>query len=77
LLAVKATGEALKMMRERLAVDQDFRPLTGEQLLQLAQLARDGGQRSIARQLLTDFRRHYPSDASESAVAKLQADLAR
>jgi hypothetical protein len=77
LLETKATGEALKMLRERLAVDADFRPLTGEQLLRLAQLARDGGQRSIARQLLVDFSRHYPNSASESAAAKLQAELAR
>jgi hypothetical protein len=77
LLNAKSTGEALKMVRERLAVDQDFRPLTGEQLSQLAQLARDGGQRSIARQLLADFSRHFPNNASESAAAKLQADLAR
>ena len=77
LLSARATGEALKMMRERLSVTPEFRPETGGQLLQLAQLARDAGDRAMARKLLTDFDGNYPNDPMASAAAKLQAELAR
>ena len=77
LLSVRATGEALKMTRERLSVTPDFRPETGGQLLQLVQLARDAGDRAMARNLLANFSQCYPNDPMESAAAKLQADLAR
>jgi hypothetical protein len=77
LLGARATGEALTMMRERLSVTPNFRPETGGQLLQLAQLARDAGDRAMARNLLADFDRRYPNDPLENAAAKLQADLAR
>jgi hypothetical protein len=77
LIGAKATGEALKMLRERLAVDAEFRPLSGEQLMQLAQLARDAGDRAMARRLLADFNRHYPNHRMETAAAKLQSELVR
>jgi hypothetical protein len=76
LLSARATGEALKMTRDRLSVAPDFRPETGGQLLQLVQLARDAGDRAMARNLLANFSRCYPNDPMESAAAKLQADLA-
>jgi hypothetical protein len=77
LLSVRATGEAFTMMRERLSVTPDFRPDTGGQLLQLVQLARDAGDRAMARNLLADFGSRYPNDPLASAAEKLQADLAR
>jgi hypothetical protein len=77
LLSARATGEALKMTRDRLSVAPDFRPETGGQLLQLVQLARDAGDRAMARNLLANFSKCYPNDPMESAAAKLQADLAR
>jgi hypothetical protein len=77
LIAVRATGEALKMLRERLAANPEFRPLTGLQLMQVAQLACDAGERPMARHLLSDFDRHYPNDNMASGAAKLAADLQR
>jgi hypothetical protein len=77
LLSARATGEALKMTRDRLSVAPDFRPQTAEHLLRLAELARDAGYRAMARSLLVDFNRFYPNDALESIAARLQAELTR
>jgi hypothetical protein len=77
LLSVRATGEALKMIRERLSASPDFRPETSGQLLQLAQLAKDAGDRAMARSLVADFGQRYPNDPLASSVVNLQAELAR
>lgn len=77
LLEIGATGEALKLLRERLAIKSEFRPLSGGQSLRLAQLATDAGDRKLARQLLADFSHHYPNDPMAAVAAKLQAEIAR
>jgi hypothetical protein len=77
LLSVRATGEALKMIRERLSSTPDFRTETSAQMLQLAQLAKDAGDRTTARSLVADFSQRYPNDPMESVVAILQAELVR
>ena len=77
LLSAKATGEALKLTRERLAVAIDFRPETSGQLLQLAQLARDAGDRATSRRLLADFDQRYPNDALASMAKRLYSALER
>jgi len=56
LLAAKRDGEALDAVRDRLRVDQAFRPKTAAATLRIAQLAAGGGgAASVARVLLRDF----------------------
>lgn len=62
LLVLRHNGEALDVTRERLARVPDFRPFVSADLIRLAELARDAGDRRAARQLLQDFSRFYPSD---------------
>lgn len=76
-LATRATGEALNMARERLAATRDFRPQSGEQALQLAELARAAGDRKTARLLIADFDRHYANDPMAPVAARLAAELER
>ncbi len=77
LIAERATGEAVDLVRERLARDQDFRPQTAAQLLTLARLARDAGDRRTARQLLADFDKFFSNDPLQPAAAQLQRELQR
>jgi hypothetical protein len=77
LLDARGAGEALRLVRERLAVNPDFRPRTSEQALRLARLARDSGDRSTARRLLADFDRLYANDPLQPVAAQLQAELQR
>jgi hypothetical protein len=77
LLEARASGEALDRVRERLRADADFRPDTAAHLLRVAALARDAGDRPIARALLRDFDRHFPNDSAAAMAAKLAADIAR
>jgi len=77
LLAAHANGEALDVVRARLRIDQNFRPDTGAQLLRMATLAREAGDKPTARLLLADFERHYPNDVGIAMVAKLAAELHR
>ncbi len=77
LLDTGDTGEALCMVRERLTATEDFRPGTSGQVLRLARLARDAGDRNTARRLLVDFDRHYAKDELRTAAAQLQAELSR
>ncbi len=62
LLTRRATGEALAIVRARLAVSADFRPQTAKQLLRLVDLACVAGDRATARQLLADVHRHYDAE---------------
>ncbi|HWK74631.1 MAG TPA: hypothetical protein VNQ81_10200 [Povalibacter sp.] len=77
LLALKHTGEALDIARARLATDADFRPGSSNDLLTLARLARDAGDRPTARALLRDFTRFYPNDRSQPAADVLAGQLER
>jgi hypothetical protein len=77
LLAGNRPGEALSIVRERLRADPNFRPLRGEDALRMAELARDGGDRQTARQLLEDFSERYPAHPAGESVARMQAELAR
>ncbi len=77
LIDARATGEAVELVRERLARTPDFRPQKSSQLLTLARLARDAGDRRTARALLTDFDKHYSNDPMQPLAAKLQAELER
>ena len=77
LLAERHNGEALDTVRERLKLSADFRPLASADLIRLAQLARDAGDRRIARDLLRDFQRFYPNDPAESVASLLMRQLER
>jgi hypothetical protein len=77
LLAARRNGEALALARARLAADPDFRPESGEQLVRLCELARDAGDRPLARTLLRDFDRHYPGDPAAVQARRFAGDLER
>lgn len=77
LLQRRRTGEALQAARRCVQLDPAFRPGDGRQLLQLAQLARDAGDRTLARTLLSDFELHYPQDDALYAAQRLSAELER
>lgn len=77
LIETRATGEAVDLVRERLARNPDFRPQTSGQLLALVRLARDAGDRRLARQLLAGFDAHYANDPMRPVAAQLQAELER
>jgi hypothetical protein len=48
-LAAKRHGEVAKVVKSRLQADAGFRPLASDQLLKLAEFARDAGDRALAR----------------------------
>ena len=48
-----------------------------ERALQLAQLARNAGDKPLARKLLSNFDGRYPNDPLQSVAAKLSLDLQR
>lgn len=75
LLAAKRHGEALKVVKSRLQADAGFRPLASDQHLKLAELARDAGDRPLARALVSDFDRHYPDDPLAKRAQRLAAEL--
>lgn len=77
LLEVKATGEAITIVRERLNAVPEFRPKTSGELLRLAQLARDAGDRATARKLLVEFDKFFPNDPMAAVALQLQQELQR
>lgn len=77
LLAAKRSSEALRIVKGRLQADAEFRPLASGELITLAQLARDGGDRPLARALLQDFERRFPDDAARKSARQLAEQLAR
>lgn len=77
LLAAKQPGELLTLIDDRLRVNPDFRPQTGAELLQWIQVARDGGDKRIARALLKDFQRLYPEDALQARIEQIQRQMER
>ncbi len=77
LLAIQRNGEALAIVRQRIAADPGFRPTTSAQLARLAQLAVAGGERPLARALLTDFDRRFPDDPARGSIEQLRRQLER
>ncbi len=77
LFNTQRNGEALKVVRNRLQADPEFRPLAAEHLLRLAELARDGGDRPTARALLQDFDRRFPGDPARERARRLGEELTR
>jgi hypothetical protein len=77
LLEQRATGGALQLVRDRLLASPSFRPQTAAQLLRMAELARDAGDRPTARRLLQDFEKSFTNDATTPALAQLRSQLER
>lgn len=77
LLAERRNGEALDLVRERVRSSPDFRPLASSDLIRVVHLARDAGDRPVARALLRDFERFYPNDPAASAASLLTQQLER
>jgi hypothetical protein len=77
LLAERHNGDALNILRERLRCSPEFRPLASADLIRVAQLARDAGDRPAARALLHDFERFYPNDPATSVASVLAQQLER
>ena len=77
LLAARRHSDALKLVKSRLQADREFRPLASEHLRRLAELARDAGDRPLARSLLHDFDRCYQDDPMAQRAQRLAAELAR
>jgi hypothetical protein len=77
LLKARRHGEALKLVKARLQADAEFRPLASVELIRLVELARDGGDRPLARSLLGDFERRFPDDPARHIAKQLAEQLAR
>lgn len=76
LLTLKRTGEALKLVANRLNTDPTFRPKSAASTLTIAQLAaRGGGAPKLARALLSDFAARFPSDPRTPIAAALAQHL--
>jgi hypothetical protein len=77
LLAFGRTGEALRITKARLQADPAFRPALAAQTLRLAELARAGGDRALARRLLEEFERYHPGDPACAAARRLADEFGR
>ncbi len=75
LLARGAEHEALRMLRESLACDPQFRPASPDQTTQLARVAERLGQNDLALALLQDFQVRNPRDPEIPANALIAARL--
>jgi hypothetical protein len=77
LLAHQRNGAALQVVRAQVKADAAFRPVTAEQTVQLAQLARDGGDWPLARTLLSDFESRFPEHPALARAQELARHLQR
>jgi hypothetical protein len=77
LLARRDYGQALDVARARLRANARFRPAQAAEALHLARLARNAGERAVARALLHDFNAHYPNDPAQSVAQRLAEDVSR
>jgi hypothetical protein len=77
LLAMRNHSESFEIVRKRLAADRNFRPIASGDLIRLATLARDVGDRATARALLREFDRFYPNDPQQAAAEALTREVQR
>jgi len=77
LLAARRTGDALHVARAQLKTDAKFKPLKGEDTIKLIELARDAGDRRIARLLLAGFDERYEDDIARRIAGQLAQQLER
>lgn len=77
LLAAKRHGEALDLARERIKAYPEFRTSSAAELIQLARLARDAGDRPTARTLLRNFQQFYAADPLRPVAEELLQQITR
>ncbi len=77
LLDAKRATQALNVSRRHLDADAGFRPTRAAELIRLVNVARDGGDRVLARRLLADFDQHYANDPAAPVARELHQDLLR
>lgn len=77
LLAARRTGDALNIARAQLQADVKFKPLKAEDTIKLIELARDAGDRRIARLLLAGFDERYDDDVTRRIAGQLAQQLER
>jgi hypothetical protein len=77
LVAARRTGDALNIARAQLQADVKFKPLKGEDTIKLIELARDAGDRRIARLLLAGFDERYEDDMVRRIAGQLAQQLER
>ncbi|MBC7984866.1 MAG: hypothetical protein H7Y02_13550 [Candidatus Obscuribacterales bacterium] len=77
LLTAQHCSEALRLVKGRIAASGEFRPSRSDELIKLAQLARDAGDRPLARALLNDFDRLFPDDPARNSALNLSTQLLR
>jgi hypothetical protein len=77
LLAARRTGDALNIARAQLQADANFRPIASVDTIKLIELARDAGDRRIARTLLTGFAERYEDDVAQRIAGQLARQLER
>ncbi len=75
LLSAGRNGEALRLVENRLQHDPQFHPLSGDDSIRIARLARDGGNRPLARTMVRDFDLRYPDHPSRDTAAMLAEQL--
>lgn len=75
LLDARRPAPALEVARRHLESDADFRPAKAAELIRLVNVARDAGDRILARRLLADFERHFPNDPATPIAQRLELEL--
>jgi hypothetical protein len=75
LLSAGRNGEALRLVENRLRSDPQFHPLSGDDAIRIAQLARDGGNRPLARSMLREFELRFPDHPSHDTARLLASQL--
>jgi hypothetical protein len=75
LLATRRDGEALNWISLRLRTDPDFHPRTGAEFIRATELARNAGDRPIARVLLKQFARLHPGESLPPHLEQLRGEL--
>jgi hypothetical protein len=77
LLGARQDALALEVLRSRLKVNAKFRPTHAHDLVRLARIACDVGDRSTARVSLEGFEKYYPGDRAKAIVIEMRAALER
>ena len=75
LLDARRASDALGVARRHLDADADFRPARASELIRLVTVARDAGDRAVARRLIADFETHFPNDSAAAVARQLQGEL--
>ena len=77
LLAARREGEALSWASVRLRTDPDFHPHSSAEFIRTIELARNAGDRPVARLLLKQFARFHPGESLPPHLQQLRGELER